>query len=332
MAHRKIFALIVCAVIASATPFALHAQAATPVLKAEVVVSGDFVRIGDVLENAGAKANEPIFKAPDLGASGTIQVHRVMEALRTHGIVVFDTRNLTEVLVSRASRSVTLSDLGRAIAEAAAKRYEIANASDLSVTFDRHMNPLQVEPNVNEAPRVVSVTVDQRNNRFEAIIDMPGSLALRRSPVRFTGTLIETVEVVTLARPIPRGESIRESDIVLERLPRAEVQTDALSKSELVVNQAARRALRSGQTLRAADLMKPQIVSRDDGVTIIFRTKSITLTLRGKAMGNGAEGEMISVLNPTSKRIVQATITAPGVVTVYEANPITTTALVNENR
>ncbi len=87
-------------------------------------------------------------------------------------------------------------------------------------------------------------------------------------------------------------------------------------KPEHVVNQAARRALRSGQTLRAADLMKPQIVSRDDGVTIIFKTKSITLTLRGKAMGNGAEGEMISVLNPTSKRIVQATITAPGVVTV----------------
>lgn len=316
---------------AFASPFAALAQSAAPTLKAEITVTGDFVRIGDILENPGVKANEAIFKAPALGASGTIQVHRIMEALRAHGVVVFDTRDLTEVLVSRTSRSVTLSELGRAIAEAAAKRYEIANASDLSVTFDRHMSSLQVEPNVTEAPRVVSVVVDQRNNRFEAIVDVPGSITLRRAPVRFTGTLVETVEVVTLARPIPRGEAIRDSDIVVERLPRADVQTDALTRAELVVNQAARRALRSGQTLRAADLMKPQIVSRDDAVTIIFKTSAITLTLRGKALGNGAEGESISVLNPQSKRLVQGTVTAPGVVTVYEANPVTT-ASVNNNR
>ncbi len=331
MNHTKGILLLACAAIVVIWSFAANAQNMVPALKPEVIVTGDLVRVGDVLDNAGAHASQPIFKAPELGASGTIQVHRVMEALRAHGIVVLDTRNLTEVLVSRASRSVTLSDLGRAIAEAAAKRYEIANASDLSVTFDQHMKALQVEPTVAEAPRIVSIVVDQRNNRFEAIVDMPGSLVLRRSPVRMTGTLIETAEVVTLARAISRGETIRESDIIVERLPRANVVNEAISRTDLVVNQAARRPLRAGQTLRAADLMKPQIVNRDDAVTIIFKTAAITLTLRGKAMGNGAEGEMISVLNPQSKRIVQATISAPGVVVVHDVNPVTTAA-VNQNR
>jgi len=330
MKRIALFALIHLVVIAF--PLAARAQGAAPALRAEVTVSGDLVRIGDVLDNAGTKASQPIFKAPELGASGTIQVHRIMEALRAHGIVVFDTKNLTEVLVSRASRSVTLSDLGRVVAEAAAKRYEVANASDLSVTFDRHMNPLQVEPNLTDTPRVVSIVVDQRNNRFEAIVDMPSSIALRRAPVRFTGSLVEMTEVVTLARAITRGETIRESDIMIERLPRVDVQTDALSKAEFVINQAARRALRAGQTLRAADLMKPQIISRDDGVTIIFKTSTITLTLRGKALGNGAEGEPISVLNPQSKRIVQGTVTAPGVVTVTDATGLTTAAVNNNNR
>lgn len=332
MNHLKGILLLACAAIVVIWSFAAQAQSAPPALKAEAIVTGDLVRIGDILENAGPLASQPIFRAPQLGTSGTIQVHRVMEALRAHGILVFDTRNITEVLVSRASRSVTLSDLGRAVAEAAAKRYEIANASDLSVTFDSHMKALQVEPGITDAPRIVSVVVDQRNNRFEAIVDMPGSITLRRNPVRMTGTLIETAEVVTLARPVPRGETIRESDLVIERLPRADVLTDALSRPEQVVNQAARRALRAGQTLRAADLMKPQIVSRDDAVTIIFKTKAVTLTLRGKAMGNGAEGETISVLNPQSKRIVQGTVTAPGVVTVNEATPVTTASVQNNNR
>lgn len=318
--------------IAALLPFAVSAQNTTPTLKAEVVVNSDLVRIGDVLDNAGAKASQPIFKSPELGASGTIQVHRVMEALRANGILIFDTKNLTEVLVSRASRSVTLSDLGKAIAEAAAKRYEIANASDLSVTFDRHITAMQVEPNVTDAPRIVSIVIDQRDNRFEAIVDMPGSLALRRAPARFTGTLVETAEVVTLARAIQRGETIRETDLMVERLPRVDVVNEAISKPEHVVNMAPRRALKAGQTIRAADLMKPQIISRDDAVTIIFKTRAITLTLRGKAMGNGAEGETVTVLNPQSKRLVQGTVTAPGVVTVTEANIVNTASLNDNNR
>ncbi len=331
MKRIALFTLLHLAI--AATPFTAIAQSTpTPALRSEITVTGDLVRIGDLLDNAGPKGNEAIFRAPELGSHGTIQVHRVMEALRAHGIVILDTRNLTEVLVSRASRTVSLSDLGRVIAEAAAKRYEIANASDLSVSFDRTMNALQVEATVTDAPRVVSVVIDQRNNRFEALVDMPNSHVLRRAPARFTGSLVETIEVVTLARPIPRGETIRDSDIVVERLPRADVQTDALTKAELVVNQAARRALRSGQTLRAADLMKPQIVNRDDAVTIIFRTATITLTLRGKAIGNGAEGDTITVLNPQSKRLVQGTITAPGVVTVTDASPLTTAQLNNINR
>jgi len=67
-------------------------------------------------------------------------------------------------------------------------------------------------------------------------------------------------------------------------------------------------------------------------VTIVFRSKAITLTLRGKAMGNGAEGDTISVLNPQSKRIVQATVTAPGVVTINEAATLNTASIQNTTR
>lgn len=331
MKHMKGIILLATAALVVIWSFTARAQETVPTLKAEAVVTADLVRIGDILLNAGERASQPIFRAPDLGSSGTIQVHRVMEALRAHGIIVFDTKNITEVLVTRESRTVTLGDLSRAVADAAAKRYEFANTADLTVTFDSHMKPLQIEPNVTDAPKIGNITYDPRTNRFDATIDMPGSMKLRRNPVRLTGTLVETVEVVTIARTITRGETIRESDIVVEKIARADVPTDAITRLELVVNQAARRQLRSGQTLRAADLMKPQIVNRDEGVTIVFRSGGITLTMRGKAMNNGAEGDSIPVLNPQSKRVVQATITGPGVVTVGDITPVTTAAI-NQNR
>jgi flagella basal body P-ring formation protein FlgA len=68
--------------------------------------------------------------------------------------------------------------------------------------------------------------------------------------------------------------------------------------------------------LRPADLMKPDLVGRNDMVTIIFEGRGITLTARGKAIDAGAEGETVSVLNPQSKRILHATVQGPGVVVV----------------
>lgn len=328
---KQILALTLAAIVVIwALSSGARAQG-VPTLKSEAIVQGDLVKIGDILDNAGSFAAIPIFRAPELGANGTIQTHRVIEALRSQGMLVFDTKGLSEVLVTRASRSVSLNDLGRAVAEAAVKRYELSSAQDISVTFDNHMKALNVEPNLTEAPRVFNIVFDPNSNRFEALVDMPGSLHLRRNPVRLTGTLVETVEVVTIARAINRGETIRESDLVVERVARAQVGSDALTRIELVANQAARKSLRTGQTVRAADLMKPQIVNRDDTVTIVFRTGGVVLTARGKAQSNGTEGEMISVLNPQSKRVIQATVTGPGIVTVGDINPINTAAI-NGNR
>ena len=101
MKHMKTFVLLAAAALVVAWSFTARAQTTIPTLKAETAVTSDLVRIGDILTNAGEQAGQPIFRAPELGSSGTIQVHRVMEALRAHGIIVFDTRNLTEVLITR---------------------------------------------------------------------------------------------------------------------------------------------------------------------------------------------------------------------------------------
>jgi flagella basal body P-ring formation protein FlgA len=109
---------------------------------------------------------------------------------------------------------------------------------------------------------------------------------------------------------------LRDSDILLERRPRAEIASDVVTRTGAVIGQAARRALRPGQTLRPADLMKPDLVGRNEAVTIIFEVPGITLTARGKSVDAGAEGDIVSVLNLQSKRVLQGTVRAPGLVVV----------------
>src|SRR5262249_44206179 len=102
--------------------------ARTPSLKGEVTVSGEFVRLGDLIEVAGANATAPVFRAPELGSSGTIQVYRVIEAARAQGVLLFDARGLSEVVVLRASRTIALPELERTVAETAARQYGFADA------------------------------------------------------------------------------------------------------------------------------------------------------------------------------------------------------------
>jgi flagellar basal body P-ring formation protein FlgA len=296
---------------------AAAAQRAMPSLKSEVTVTGDFVRLSDLIENAGENGATALFRAPELGASGTIQVYRVIEAARSQGLSVFDTHGLSEVVVLRASRTIALPELERAVADAATRQYGFGEAKDLAVNFDAYVRVLAIEPGAADAPRLAQFNFDPRSQRFEANVEVPGSAALRRKPVRVSGTLYETAEVVTLARALSRGEAIRTNDIAIERRPKAEV-ADAVRRDD-ALGQAARRDLRAGQFLRSADLMKPELVSRGDSVTLVFQGPGVKVTMQAKALEAGTQGDLVQVLNPQSKRVVQATVDGPGRVVIARA-------------
>ncbi len=300
--------------------------ATVPAMKAEATNMDEVVRLGDLLDNAGEAADVPVFHAPELGASGTIQTHRIIAAARANGVPHFDTRGLNEVTIFRAARNVSLADLEQAIAQAAMRHLGVGDAADLSIRFDRDVRAFQVEPGATDAPRVAQFAYDPRTQRFEGTVEVTGSLSLRKRPLRVTGTLTETAEVVVMARALTRADAIRESDIIVERRPRTEVPGDVVTQVSAVVGQAARRPLRAGQTIRPADLMKPDLVGRNDMVTILFEMPGITLTARGKAVDAGAEGDTVAVTNLHSKRVLHATVRAPGVVVVSRGMSVTADA------
>ena len=82
-----------------------------------------------------------------------------------------------------------------------------------------------------------------------------------------------------------------------------------------------RRPMRAGQPLRSADLVKPDLVQRDQSVTVIYETPGLYLTTRGKALDNGTEGDVVNVLNLQSKRTVTGIVSGRGQVTIQVATP-----------
>ena len=84
---------------------------ATPALRANVQVSGDLVRIGDIIDNAGSAGQIAIYRAPDLGTTGSLPVAQVLNTLRAYHVIGVDTRDIREISVTRLARTLQSKDI-----------------------------------------------------------------------------------------------------------------------------------------------------------------------------------------------------------------------------
>jgi flagella basal body P-ring formation protein FlgA len=293
---------------------------AAPVLRASVTVAGDLVRIGDVIDNAGTSAQIAIYRAPDLGTTGSLPTAQVIAALRAHQVIGVDTRDISAISVTRLARTLGGKDIELQVARALEHRNGLGDAANLSLTFDRDVGDIKLEASNSGAMQAASVRFEPRNNRFDVTFEIANDNVSTPTRLRFTGTAVATVEAAVLARGVERNEVLKSSDVVIERRPKAEVGSDVATRDRAVGMQT-RKQLRAGQALKTADLAKPDLVQRDQNVTLIYESTGLYLTIRGKALEGGTEGDVVNVLNLQSKRTVSGVVTGRGQVSVSVATP-----------
>jgi flagellar basal body P-ring formation protein FlgA len=309
--------LVPLAPLAPAMAQSLDAGASgSPTLKSSATVLGEIVRIGDLVENAGAVADVPIFRAPDLGQTGNVPVASVLEAVRGHHLIGLDSHGLSQIAVTRAARTITAKDVEARILLALAGKFGLPEASNLAVAFDNEVRTFVVEATATNDLAVTRLSYDPRTTRFDVAFELPGSPAARRLPLRFAGSLSETFEAVVTTHEIAQGQVLKASDLAVERRPKSSSASTTLTAIAQAEGLASKHALRAGQIIRQADVAKPELVGRGDTVSIVFQVPGILLTIVGKASEPGALGDVISVLNVQSKHTIQATVIGPGRVSV----------------
>jgi flagellar basal body P-ring formation protein FlgA len=291
-----------------------------PALRASVTVSSDVVRIGDVVDNAGSAALIAIYRAPDLGTTGSLPTEKVIAALQAHQVIGVDTRDIKTISVTRLSRPLAAKDIELQVARALEHRNGLGDAANLSLTFDRDVQDLQLEATKTGTMQPVSARFEPRSGRFDVSFEIADETSPTPTRLRFTGAAIETTEAAVLTRSVERNEVLKASDVVTERRPKAEVGGDGALR-RLAVGMQMRKPLHAGQALRVADLAKPDLVSRDDNVTLIYESTGLYLTIRGKAMDSGTEGDVVNVLNLQSKRTVSGVVVGRGQVSISVATP-----------
>lgn len=119
-------------------------------------------------------------------------------------------------------------------------------------------------------------------------------------------------ETLVATRTIRPATPIGPADIAL--VP--ERHAGALSDPSEVLGMEARVALYPGRPIRPGDVGPAAVVERNGIVPLVFRRGGLTILAEGRALGRGAPGETVRVMNLSSRSTVSGVIASDGSVHV----------------
>lgn len=112
------------------------------------------------------------------------------------------------------------------------------------------------------------------------------------------------------AESVVPTSAIRPRSVITEDMV-AVVKKDlrgGLSALSDVVGMEARVALYPGRAIRAEDIGAPAVIERNQVVQLIYQSAGLEILTDGRAMGRGAVGEVLRVMNLSSRSTVVGTV------------------------
>ncbi|WP_425086692.1 flagellar basal body P-ring formation chaperone FlgA [Stappia sp.] len=295
--------------IAATVLFLAAGQAiAAGALRSHVAVTTDVVTVGDFYPDAGRFAATPLFRAPDLGTSGPVPAAMVADRARAAGYLEAATDGLRHVVVERLAVTIGLPQLEDAVREALATSYPDAEHELLDISLRGFSGTLLADAGARDPLTVTSVTWNRSSGRLTAAVRIHAGQHSRTASL--SGRAMEMAQVYALARPLDRGAVVRAGDLVVKNVPRSRLTARHVERPEEIVGLAARRGIQANRPLREADFEPPLLVKRGAKVTLVFKANGLTLTTIGQALANGADGDIVDVLNLQSRRTVSGTVRA----------------------
>ncbi|TXM91057.1 flagellar basal body P-ring formation protein FlgA [Methylobacterium sp. WL30] len=312
---RAAFAFLALAVLGAYTLPAFADEAMR--LRGDVTARGDVLTLEDLVEGApSSAAKRPLFRAPALGATGTIQARRILEAVAALNLGAVETGGRLQVAVQRAARRVGAQEIEAALRRALETAYGV-DAKSVSVRLDGDGPMLLAPVDLDGQVVALDLNYDPRSRRVGGLM----TLGERQASLRVSGVVIEMRDVAIVNRTLNRGEPVTAADLTIERRPREGSPPNALASGATLVGEVAQRTLSQGAILRTGDTAPPELVARGEAVTIVYESPGISLAMRGQATDAGRLGATVNVVNIASKKVLQAIVIGPGRVSVGPAPP-----------
>lgn len=211
-----------------------------------------------------------------------------------------------------ATRFIGEREISRRIADMVKQRN---GGRPVEIFFHGMGNELEV-PASTAAFQVEDFSFDTRSGRFY------GTVASAAASIKVSGRAQAVESIPVLKNRITAGQVISRNDVEWLQVPANRYGAGFIDRFDDLIGQTPRRALAAGMPIRAADIGKPEVITKNSLVTMVVQGPGLTITTTGRAMESGSIGDVVQVMNPQSKRTIQATVTGTNLVQVITAPSI----------
>lgn len=125
-------------------------------------------------------------------------------------------------------------------------------------------------------------------------------------PVAALGQERAEVAVDVLAHAMSRGSILSAEDF--ERKPLVPALARSALRVQDVAGMEATRNLAAGSHVRTGDVAPVALVRRGEAVTLVVQTGAITISAPGRALGDGAQGAAVRVVNLATNRTLDGRV------------------------
>jgi len=165
----------------------------------------------------------------------------------------------------------------------------------------------QVEPRCHLSLGRVRFAISEVNPETEgkeqAIQDKWAKLGIKGSPITnsnrpartVTGMVQYLCAAVVTVQPLPAGHIITSEDVKLDLHRVSDLSDIYPANLDVVIGQRTARTVEAHTYIQPSMLRKVFLVKRNQPVEVLSQVGCIRIVLRGKALADGAEGEIIAV-------------------------------------
>lgn len=123
-------------------------------------------------------------------------------------------------------------------------------------------------------------------------------------------------QAVHAVRPLRRGTILTAADVQLRPLEKEAAPDEFVQDVQAVLGQEVAGGVMRDEPLRASDVQSPTLVRRSDLVEVHVLGGSIIVRTNGRALDEGAAGDLIRVQTERPRRQLMARVAGPGLVEI----------------
>ncbi len=129
-----------------------------------------------------------------------------------------------------------------------------------------------------------------------------------RKTLNISGKIHGRARLYRVSRALPKAALLEEGDLI-------PVEQELVYGNEYygqITGWRCTRPLRAGTVLRLSDIQPVPLIAKGQTVKTLIRVDAVEIVIEGIANADGWLGDQIAVVNPSSKKMFQASVSGPG--------------------